>query len=184
MCRFITFLHAMSTQKGCRSRLVSNCGSSILSAAEDTAARIKMNLTSGALTASFIKANFRLASFIKSVPFELQKENPNYLRVFPQKWKIILWYICNILVYGYAFFESVALLKELVSNGLSARLFMLILYFAIHLMNMLFYSILLTSRPEDFVHVYNCLQVMIERERCKFTEIIIIRISGFALAVT
>ena len=110
---------------------------------------------------------FRLASFLKIVPFNLCSSSGRLkVRLYEKRWKILLWNAVNAFVLANSLYQIGSFFWGLGMNGLTAETVVHLFYFCMALMPPLFFTPVLIM-PTEAVSVINQLDSVIEISKSK-----------------
>ena len=103
--------------------------------------------------------NFRFASFLKIVPFQLRENGKLNVEAYGKQWKVCLWYIVNALVLLSSVYQIGSFCKSVWIYGFTSETAVRLFYFFMALMPILFLTPTLLM-PMKAVNVINQLEFL------------------------
>ena len=102
---------------------------------------------------------FRLASFLKSIPFKLSEPGRLSVQLFQAKWKIWLWYLVCTTVLTNSLYQIISFFWALHSHGLTSDTALHMFYVFIASLTMLYFIPTLLM-PKDAAAMINQLDFL------------------------
>ena len=91
---------------------------------------------------------YRVASFVKCVPFELSSEKCLEVRRFEENWKIGIWYFVNLIIFSCLLFQFVSFYALISRNGFTGETAVHSLYISVYLTTALFFGCMIWKSDE------------------------------------